>query len=150
MTRGNSSNRHALPPRRFTFSLRRITSYNVCYTKLLRYNKGLPPRDDRSKRSSAKGSKQPKKQSGGKTLFKVLLTILIVAVLGAGGVAGYLMLTLNNTINKTGTSGKVAAENSAKVVITSYSIHYTKLYDLLIGKIMVSYLQNSMTLQTKE
>lgn len=79
------------------------------------YNKGLPPRDDRSKRSPAKGSKKPRKQSGGKTFFKVLLTILIVAVLGAGGVAGYLMLTLNDTINKTGTSGKVAAENSAKV-----------------------------------
>jgi LCP family protein required for cell wall assembly len=44
-----------------------------------------------------------------------LLSILIIAVLGVGGVAGYLILTLNNTINDTGTSGKVAAENSAKI-----------------------------------
>ncbi|GGF82937.1 LCP family protein [Paenibacillus aceti] len=79
------------------------------------YNKGLPPRDDRSRRPSAKGSKKHKKRSGGKSFFKLLMTILIIAVLGAGGVGGYLLLTLNDTINKTGTSGKVAPENSAKV-----------------------------------
>ena len=74
----------------------RITSYNVCYTKLLR-------------------------SLFGQTLAKQVAQILAISsptILEVGAGSGRLAADL-----------LLALEGQGKLVITSYSIHYTKLYD---------------------
>ncbi|CAM4331825.1 LCP family protein [Paenibacillus macerans] len=76
---------------------------------------GLPPRKQTQSRSTKKTLKKKKKPSGIRTFFKILLTVMIVAIIGAGLYAGYLIYTTDQVIDATGTSGKVAPEKSAKV-----------------------------------
>lgn len=76
---------------------------------------GLPPRRQTQSRSTKKAVKKKKKSSGIRTFFKTLLTVMIVAIIGAGLYAGYLIYTTDQVIDATGASGKVAPEKSAKV-----------------------------------
>ena len=140
-------------PRRNRRCRRRITSYNVCYTKLLRdviyyagdCNAGSKtiainlPNDEEVQ--LAKGSRRLQLKNAMQAKFdKILLPIADQLIapdqrphVTFDAFFGNVMfhevahgLGIKNTINGNGTVREALKE---QYVITSYSIHYTKLYD---------------------
>ena len=111
--------------------LDRITSYNVCYTKLLRlaarvHLARFP--DDGARagalaaepavqhRADGKGNRRDvhRRRRSGSLRLRITLAMLLLAAVGNGIFAFSVF---------------IAAERLERAVITSYSIHYTKLYD---------------------
>ena len=100
---------------------RRITSYNVCYTKLLRLLKPLDHRDTTLCVSAERA------------LSRTLSGSCNVP-LGAYAELSGRQLRLRAFVGAPDGSRMIAGERTgstadAETVITSYSIHYTKLYD---------------------
>ena len=88
----------------------RITSYNVCYTKLLRAAQTI---------CSDETLLQGNNASPGTGVWTVS---------GVGGATSQAVFT-DNASPTTKVSSLGQGVNALKCVITSYSIHYTKLYD---------------------
>ena len=139
-----------------TLSLCRITSYNVCYTKLLRHLYFLEKSGEVFLRAheSARYSdivkrytflKAKEMQSpfyGIEFGIKKNYTLRVVHPWVVDGeVIGY--LELGKEIDKL--MEALASQMNIEIVITSYSIHYTKLYDgfvLFLSFIIFLYIKN--------
>ena len=116
----------------------RITSYNVCYTKLLREAIRADMADYFGRKKAVQpvaaatcgcAFKNPEGESAGRLLDRAGFRGV-----GLGGVA-FSELHANFLVNTGGGRASEALELIA-LVITSYSIHYTKLYDG-VGEITV-------------
>ncbi|ANS75135.1 transcriptional regulator [Paenibacillus yonginensis] len=82
----------------------------------------LPPRQHSQRKGSepAKGApvrqgKKKKKAGPVKRFFRVVLILIVILVIGAGGYAAYLAYNVNQTINQAGTDKPVAAGQEANV-----------------------------------
>ena len=122
----------------------RITSYNVCYTKLLRGMKSKINSTSESKYFGVfiKYEDMENKDANKKILDNLifnkyrrlpfsLMPGLDMPNKGGDYALGFYILNTSPHITIEDILDEI---NSIEVVITSYSIHYTKLYDLCVGK----------------
>ena len=108
------------------FQTIRITSYNVCYTKLLRFEEA----------AMDLGANELT------TFWRVTLPMIMPGVLSGALLA--FTLSLDDFVITFFTTGPGASTLPIyvygllrRIVITSYSIHYTKLYDLIMSELKI-------------
>ena len=108
----------------------RITSYNVCYTKLLRFVGFYVTRESISRRKSSPN------QGGSSARTYIALHLLTqpVILVAKDGRSSSIRTRLFQYMS----SRTTAQGFSGGIVITSYSIHYTKLYETLVPKNMLA------------